>query len=111
MSVERYVFKARKLICTTCGAKSEPLLWDYDPLPACVCGGANERDADATNRAPAVIPDGIPGGVLIEHGICNPDGSARRYYSKSSIRAEAAARGLRNHVEHIEGSPHTSRWI
>lgn len=58
-----------------------------------------------------VVGDDIPGGVLIEHGLCNEDGSPRRYYTKSEMKAEADRRGLRNVVRHIDGSPHTSRWI
>ena len=41
-----------------------------------------------------VWTDDIPGGLLVEHGLCNDDGSPRRYDSKSAIRAEAKARGL-----------------
>jgi len=44
--------------------------------------------------APGIVPDSIPGGIMIRHGICNPDGSPRRYDSKTDIRAEADRRGL-----------------
>jgi hypothetical protein len=67
-------------------------------------------------RASAVIGDDIPGGVLIEHGLVNADGSPRRYYSKSEMAAEAKRRGLLNLVEHkgtrgSDRSPHTTRWV
>jgi len=64
-----------------------------------------------------VVQDSIEGGVLIEHGLCNPDGTPKRYYSKSEIAAEAKRRGLVNWVEHIpydkgtDKSPHTVRWV
>lgn len=65
-----------------------------------------------------VIPDDIPGGVEIRHGLCNEDGSPRKYYSKSEIAKEAKKRGLRNHVEHVtdprsgsDRNPHTTRWV
>ncbi len=45
-------------------------------------------------NAPVVRPDDIPGGVLMHHGLCNADGSPRRYYSRSEINLEAAKRGL-----------------
>jgi hypothetical protein len=45
-------------------------------------------------NAPVVRPDDIPGGLVIEHGLCNPDGSPRTYYSQSEITRECAARGL-----------------
>lgn len=64
----------------------------------------------------AVIGDDIPGGVWIRHGLCNEDGSPRKYYSKSEMALEAKRRGLVNHVEHVPGkgsdkSQHTSRWV
>lgn len=65
-----------------------------------------------------VIPDDIPGGIEIRNGLCNPDGSPRRYYSKTEINAEAKKRGLINMVTHVtdprtgsDKNPHTTRWI
>ncbi len=45
-------------------------------------------------RAPVVRPDSIPGGLVIEHGLCNDDGTPRTYYSHSEITRECAIRGL-----------------
>ena len=76
------------------------------------CGGPTQR---AWFGKPAnVVSDECD--VLAQNGICNPDGTPRRYRSKSEMRAEAAARGLVQHVEHLgtkggDRSPHTSRWI
>lgn len=80
--------------CPTCGATTETL-WDTPGT---------------------VIQDSIEGGILIEHGLCNADGSPRRYYSKSEIAAEAKRRGLVNIVRHAtapgtDKSKHTSRWV
>jgi hypothetical protein len=58
-----------------------------------------------------VVGDDIPGGVWIRHGICNPDGSARRYDTKSSITAEAKRRGLIQSPRHVDGDKHLSRWV
>ena len=41
-----------------------------------------------------VRPDSIPGGLVIEHGLCNEDGTPRTYYSHSEIRMECQKRGL-----------------
>lgn len=54
--------------------------------------------------------------IYAQNGICNPDGSPRRFTSKSDMAKEAARRGLTNHVEHMppkgsDKSPHTTRWI
>lgn len=85
----------------------------YDDRPTCpICG----QTTDTLWRSPAaVIGDDIPGGVEIRHGLCNEDGSPRKYYSKSEINREAKRRGLRNHVEHVtppgtDKSKHTTRW-
>ena len=40
-----------------------------------------------------VIGDDIPGGIEIKHGICNEDGTPRRYYTKSSIKEAAYNQG------------------
>jgi hypothetical protein len=63
----------------------------------------------------SVIGDDIPGGIEIRHGLCNEDGTPRRYYSKSEMDREAKKRGLVNRVEHIplkgsDKSPHTTKW-
>ena len=41
-----------------------------------------------------VRPDSIPGGLVIEHGLCHEDGSPRTYYSQSEITRECQKRGL-----------------
>ncbi len=46
------------------------------------------------HAAPVVRPDDIPGGLTIEHGLCNEDGTPRTYYSQSEITAECKRRGL-----------------
>lgn len=38
--------------------------------------------------------DEIPGGLEVKHGICWPDGTPRKFYSKSEIRKAAAEVGL-----------------
>lgn len=37
--------------------------------------------------------DDIPGGMEIKHGICWPDGTPRKFYSKSEIRKAASDAG------------------
>lgn len=89
------------MTCETC--QKELVIGDW---PFCPHGKANS----------GIVTDDIPGGILIKHGICNPDGSPRKYYSKSEMAAEAKRRGLHNHVEHItppgsDKSPHTQRFV
>ena len=86
------------------------------PVVACEeCGAETSRVW--LGHGASVIPDDIPGGILIRHGLCDPDtGEPVRYYSKSDIAREAKKRGLVNVVEHVgsqgsDKSTHTSRWI
>ncbi len=65
-------------------------------------------------RASGVIGDECD--IMIKHGLCNEDGSARRYTSKQEIAREAERRGLTNVVQHRghkggDKSQHTSRWV
>lgn len=81
--------------------------------PCPTCGGATETVW--LGKANGVIPDEIPGGLEIRHGLCNEDGSPRKYYSWTEIKREAKKRGLVNRVEHVglpgsDKSPHTVRW-
>lgn len=46
------------------------------------------------DRSVAVRQDSIEGGLTIEHGLCNEDGTPRTYYSQSEITAECKRRGL-----------------
>lgn len=53
--------------------------------------------------------------VMVEHGLCNSDGTPRRYRSKEEMKKEAKKRGLQSHVEHIglpgsDKSPVTTKW-
>jgi hypothetical protein len=66
--------------------------------------------------AAAVHGDDIPGGVWIRHGICNADGTPRRYDSHSEMKREAKARGLVNFVEHVgtkggDRNKYTQRFV
>jgi len=100
------------LVCKQ-GHKQYSLLLPVGERPPCPeCGEATET---LWETAAAVSPDEIPGGIEIRHGICNEDGTPRRYYSKSEMAREAARRGLANIVTHVtpphtDKNPHTIRW-
>jgi hypothetical protein len=92
------------VICPQCGQELQ-----IGSYPFCT------KDGDHKPGKYSVIQDSIEGGVLIEHGLCNPDGSPKRYYSKSEIAAEAKRRGLINLVRHVgekgsDKNPNTTRW-
>lgn len=86
----------------------------YDPAQG-LCGTQVRRVYLPCSSA-SVHGDDIPGGMWIRNGICNPDGSPRRYDTFSSMRQEAKARGLVNYVEHKgtkggDRSTHTQRFV
>lgn len=71
------------MTCPTCGHELQ--IGDF---PFC-----NGSTVDHGRYGGGVAADDIPGGMLIEHAICNPDGTPKRYYSKSEIRETARAKG------------------
>ena len=60
-----------------------------------------------------VIGDEID--ISIKNGLCNADGTPRRFRSRAELRRAEQAAGLTNVVEHrgsrgSDKSPHTTRW-
>ena len=84
------------------------------PMTMCPqCGAETQRVW--LSKPANIVGDEIPGGYWVKHGICNEDGTPRKYYSKSEMRREAERRGLVNRVEHVgtrdgDKSKHTTRW-
>jgi hypothetical protein len=101
-----------------CGGCGDILLDCYEPPtapnPDCkVCGGVMAR-VWLPGKANSVIGDEID--VEIKHGLCAPDGSPRRFRSRSELRQAEKAAGWVNRVEHLgtkggDRSKHTTRWI
>lgn len=107
--------------CQACGWERNDFLLRLDGvIKACdECYGPMERILRETGHRTAHIHgDDIPGGMLIKNGICNEDGTAKRYYTFSAMREAAKAKGLINRVEHepdpqsgSDKSKHTQRFI
>lgn len=102
--------------CRECKHENEMFAHRPELLEPCrKCQGAVEVTPRARHTG-TVIPDEIPGGIDIHHALCHPDGTPRRFYSKSAMRRAAAELGWTNAVEHktlpgTDKSPHTTRWI
>jgi hypothetical protein len=62
-----------------------------DEYPLCECGAQTQW---LPRSGAAVAGDDIPGGIEIRHGICNPDGTPKRYYSKTDIKRALNEKGL-----------------
>lgn len=100
--------------CASCDEIQEDRYVDLRVLEPHGCGGRFERVV--LQKSAFVHGDDIPGGLEIQHGICHPDGSPKKFYTKSAIAKAAADAGYHNHVEHLpekgtDKSPHTQRWI
>ena len=85
-----------------------------DPVERpCGCGGTFQKTW-LTHAAPSVSGDECD--VWIRHGLCNLDGSPRRFTSKAEIARVAKEKGLTNVVQHkpapgTDKNKHTQRWI
>jgi hypothetical protein len=91
--------------CETCGRTCEFLLREGTVYPEC-CGAPMVRVY--LLRAAKVQGDDIPGGIEILHGICNEDGTPKRYYSKSAIKQACAVKGVMPyHDVYAEGGNQT----
>ena len=99
--------------CPACGTQQIDVLQPIQcEQPLCACGTRFER---AWLTKPAnVIGDECD--VSIRHGLCNEDGTPRRFRSKQDIKRAAKEKGWTPYVTHIplhEGtdkSPHTTKW-
>lgn len=101
-------FTTWRLECTACPWTGKSLQWNYDPF---ICGACGQPACPEgpSNRAPAVVPDEIPGGVLVPHAICHPDGTPKRYYSRSEMdRAARASNWVR---EGETPKSRNDRWV
>lgn len=108
--------KMLDLQCAACAKQRlDVLVRDDGVIQPCECGGTMGRIYLPTNR-PTVLQDTIEGGLLITNGLCNPDGSPKRYYSRSEIRKAAEKAGMTNYVTHVpapgtDKSTKTTRWV
>ena len=92
MPVDRRTLTTRTYDCLACQAVVRHLLWNYDPVPPCACGGVLELRGGPKSTV-MIATDDIPGGLLVEHAICHEDGTPRRFFSKSEIRQAANEAG------------------
>lgn len=89
----KMVFKKWKFACKDAHRWTD-FRWDYEAAPPCPeCGTSDTYfDYGKTNRSTGVISDEID--VMINHGLCYPDGTPRRFTSMTELRREAQKAGL-----------------
>ena len=95
-------FKKRTYICVKCAKEIQRFLWSYDAMPK-HCGFHMEPEHMATAKSATVIGDEID--VVVTDGPCNPDGTPRRYRSRSELARETAALGWQREGD----TPHPER--
>jgi hypothetical protein len=103
--------------CDGCGFRrddcyEQPNDVDY----GCKCGDIMRRIPVTSNPGAGFHAHGDECDVTMKHGLCNPDGTPRRYTSKTEMAREAKKRGLTNYVEHKPGRSsdrckETQRWV
>jgi len=96
------------LVCTNGHEQYDVVHSAKEPHPNCPeCGSVTETLWRTFNAG--IGGDDIPGGIEIRHGICNPDGSPRRFYSKTEIRRAANEKGLVLSGD-TPGKPYKVHW-
>jgi hypothetical protein len=88
-----------------CGLTKRQLAWDYDAPPEC-CGLPMQPER-GPNPVSAVHGDEID--FVAKHGVCNDDGSPRRYRSKTELRKAEREKGWTRLGETPNSNP--NRWI
>lgn len=89
-------FKEWSVECSLCGHRAKVFGWSHELPFQCqgTCGSNNYMPVSSgPSQTLMIAVDGIPGGIEIRHGLCNEDGSPRRYDSKTEIYREANRRG------------------
>lgn len=90
--------------CNDCGQVAEVLC---EPFTTVACPACGSDRTERVWRSIRVLPDDIPGGLVIE----NLGPEPVKVYSRSELKREAEKRGLVQRVRHVEGDKHLSRWI
>ena len=78
-----------------CGWSGTIWEWNYNDLICSVCEGeAAHTEPERKGSAPSVVGDEL-NGYYAKHGVCNPDGSPRRFDSKTDLKRALNAAGLK----------------
>lgn len=80
------------MTCENCSTDVTSLV--YKGSRAWCWGCHNDEKGLSFGQSSMISTDDIPGGLEIRNGICNDDGSPKRYYSKSEIKRAAFERNL-----------------
>jgi hypothetical protein len=103
--------------CSSCSRRQYDVYVDASYPDCDTCGAPMERLWVSSGRP---VGDDIPGGLVLEHGLCwrgeeaaragVPEGTPRRYDTKSAIARDAKKAGL-HWGAFLHGSPSGRRWV
>lgn len=83
------------LVCGSCQHTWSRWAWNTDlPLPCPACGARSCAPEETPREAHGVVPDSIPGGLLIQNGLVDAAGRPRRFYSRTDIKRACNEYGL-----------------
>lgn len=90
-------YKEWPVSCSQCPDLRSVWGWSNElPLLCPHCNSATTI-VEHQHEAPMIAMDSIPGGIMIRHGICNPDGTPKRYDSMSDIKRACNKAGVTIH--------------
>ena len=94
--------------CGTCDSKESRLCWDYElPQPCSTCGHAMYMQSFKLDKAPTVIGDELIN-YAAKHAVCNPDGTPRRFDSKTELKQALNEAGFTIYGD--TPKPYSVRW-
>jgi hypothetical protein len=93
MSVVHDTFKLRHFICPDLHTHKE-FWWGKNEPPLCPTCNLPTAEGEPARAQKAAYVIGDECDVMVRHGICNPDGTPKRYTSKEEMRRAAYEQGL-----------------
>ena len=97
------------LECSSCGLDAAVLCWDYEvsQKKCSSCGGQLEHVILKFGKAPGVIGDEL-NNYSARHGVCHPDGTPRKFNSKTELKQALNEAGLTIHGD--TPKPYHVQW-
>ena len=98
-----------RLECEKCGLTAAVLCWDYElNSKTCTdCGGIVILESNRLGEAPGVIGDELIN-YEAKHAVCYPDGTPRRFHSKTELKQALNEAGYNIHGD--TPKPYNVKW-
>ena len=99
-----------RLECEKCGLTAAVLCWDFELPVSCKedsCGGFMFQENLKFDKAPGVVGDELIG-YEAKHAVCHPDGTPRRFSSKTELKQALNEAGYNIHGD--TPKPYNVKW-